>query len=1220
MTSNPSPSSEEFSEKFKQAGDRWNLEKLYQDLTLAKHRQGLRRRKLLTPIEKACLRGLLCGLSPTQIARELCREPTGLRVDLSRGLYRYIETLTNTPLQDWRHGVSLLAEYAIEFSQFQLPQRRYPLTRHSHRQDWSTAPSASDFYGRLAELTQLEEWIVRERCQLVNILGIGGIGKTSLSVNLASKIADQFDYLIWRSLRNVPPLDEIINEILDFVSEGKIISLPNSIDGKLGKLIEQLQEARCLLILDNWEAVLVSGIRGGNYRSGYEDYGQLIRCIAEISHQSCLLITSREKPRGLGTYQGVTLPVRSLHLDGLDIFEGQYIFQAKGISINPTQQEQLINYYRGNPLALKIVATDIQNLFSGDVETFFYQINSVFGEMAALIEQHLQRLEKVENQVVYWLSVNRGLTTIAELQADIVPAIPIRQILEAIASLQERSLLEKGNQGFTLQPVIMEYLTDTLLEEICQEIITCKLEIFNSYSLLKAQHPDYLKDIQIKFILQPIIDRLLAHFISRERLVKHIKKLIENWQKLSSSKIIPGYAAGNFINLLVQLKTDFTNWDFANLTVWQADLKSTNLHQVNFTNSDLSKSIFAETLNGIWSIAFTPDGEFLATGDLDSKLCLWDIKDGRQLLNLKGHSTWVLSIAFSSNGQTMISGGSDNQVQVWDVNTGKCLKTLSGHQQWVFAVAFRPQTSSSHQIIASGSIDSSIRLWHLATGECIKILQEHTSWIRALDFSPDGKILASASEDHTIKLWDVKTGNCIKTLKNHTGAVWSIDFSPCGQFLASGGADREVKLWNLETGQCLISWEGHTNHIRSVVFSLDGQLLASGSEDRTIRIWDISSGRNIKTLQTNVGAVWSLAFNPQTQILASGSIEQTIKLWDINTGRCVKSWQGYTSWIQAIAFSFNGEILASGSVDSTIKLWDLQTATAIASLEEHQSWVTGVAFHPQGNLLASSSIDHTIKLWDLKTHQCLKTLKGHTSWVLSVAFHPQGKILASCGMEQQLLIWDVATGTCIKVLDGHENRVWVVAFSPDGKILASGGEDYTVKLWDVNTGNCLNTLIGHQMRVRTLAFSPNGQTLASGSVDRSVRIWDFASGQVEQIFSETDEIHSVAFNQDGTLLATGSMDCTVKLWDVKSTKCLKILRGHNRWVFSVAFHSIPELGEILASGSQDETVKIWDFNTGDCVKTLRRPKLYENMNITGVTGLTVAQKETLQTLGAIVNS
>jgi WD40 repeat protein len=1214
---NSNSSSEEFSEKFRSASDRWNLERLYQDLTLAKHRQGLRRRKFLTPSEKACLRGLLCGLSPTQIAKELCREPTGLRVDLSRGLYRYIETLTNSSLKDWRHAATLLTKYSVGLNEFHLLQRQYSVARHSHRKDWSTAPTASSFYGRLEELERLAEWIVKERCQLVNILGIGGIGKTSLSVNLAEKIAGEFDYLIWRSLRNAPPLEEIIGEIIDFVSDGKIVTLPNSIDGKIGKAIEQLQESRCLLILDNWETVLVSGIRGGNYRPGYEGYGQLLRCVAEIYHQSCLLITSRENPRGVATRQGKNLQVRSLYLDGLDTLESQQIFQSKGISVNSSQQNKLIDYYRGNPLALKIVATDIEDLFRGDVATFLSQKTSVFGEIAALIEQHLERLERVEKQVVYWLCFNRELTAINELQTDIVPSIQSRQILEAIASLQERSLLEKGDGGFTLQPVIMEYVTDNLLSQLCQELVTGNLEIFNSYALLKAQHPDYLKDIQIKFIIEPIVERLLSSFISRDRLQSHLQQLIKNWQEMQSGGIIPGYAAGNLLNLLVYLKTDLTNWDFSNLTVWQADLQLTNLHQVNFSNSDLTKSVFAETLNGIWSIAFSPNGEFLATGDLDSKLCLWQVKDGKQLLNLKGHSHWVLSIAFSLDSQTMISGGSDNQIKVWDVKTGKCLKTLSGHQHWVFAVAYQPKTSPTNRIIASGSIDSSIRLWDLAAGECIKILTGHTSWVRALAFSPDGKILASASEDCTIALWDVATGKCLKTLTNHTSAVWSVDFSPCGQLLASGGADQTVKLWNLETGQCLISWEGHTNHVRSVVFSLDGQFLASGSEDRTIRIWDIDSGRNIKTFQTNVGAVWSLAFNPQTQILASGSIEQKVKLWDISTGRCIKTWQGYTSWVQAIAFHPNGNILASGSVNSTIELWDVQTGAAIASLAEHESWVSGVAFHPQGNILASSSIDRTVKLWDIKTHKCFKTLKGHTSWVLSVAFHPQGQILASAGMEQQLLVWDVTTGTCIKVLDGHENRVWVVAFSPNGQLLASGGEDCTVKLWDVAAGVCQKTLVGHTMRVRGLAFSHDGHAIASASVDRTIKIWDLHSGKIKYTFQETDEIHSVAFNQDDTLLATASMDCTVKLWDVKSGKCLRILSGHDRWVFAVAFHRVDKLGEILASGSQDETVKLWNIDTGACRNTLRNPKLYQNMNITGATGLTLAQKETLQTLGAI---
>lgn len=1214
----------DFNDMFTEAGDRWKLDELYRDLALAKQQQGRQVQRRLTELEKTCLRGLLLGFSPAKIAETLHREPRGLRVDLSRGLYRYIESLTRTTGIDRTQIPNLLKNYRI-------PERLNSLTyQHNwstfstvstlnERQDWSTAPTASAFYGRIEELEKLEKWILKEDCQLVSILGIGGIGKTALAVNLGQNIGGEFDYFIWRSLRNAPPVTQILDELVEFIADGKVTSLPNSIDGKIGKLIEQLQESRCLIILDNWETVLTSGVRCGNYRDRDRGYGQLLRCISEVKHKSCSILTSREMPGGLVAYEAGRNVTRSLHLQGLDEATADYLFQDRGLSIAPLHQRQIVDYYRGNPLALKIVSANIESVFGGNIDTFLKYRTSVFGEIANLIDRQLERLTVLEKQVLSWLCFNREITTIEELQDDLIPVTAINKLLEAIASLQQRSLIEQDAKGLTIQPVIMEYVTNDLLEKISKEIDDGSPNLLNSHALMKAQYPDYLKDIQNEFILDVIVEKLLAIFVNRDRVIESLRRVIYIWQKQQLDTVTPGYLGGNILNLLVRLKTDLTNWDLSNLTVWQADLQRTNLHQVNLANADLSKSVFAETLNGIWCLAFSPNGEYLATGDLDGKLRLWQVKDGRQILTFKAHKPWVLSIAFSPDGSTIVSGGGDNLVKLWDVNSGAHLKTFSGHENWVFAVAYPPSTSPAHRTIASGSIDATIRLWDLDGGEDTKILTGHTSWIRALAFSPDGKMLASASEDCTIALWDVQTGDRLQTLANHTSAVWSVDFSPCGQFLASGGADRQIKYWSVETGQCLVSWEGHINHVRSIAFSVDGQLLASGSEDRTIRIWDTTSFKNIKTLQNDVGGVWSLAFNPQTNILASGSIEQKVKLWDIDTGRCIKTWQGYSSWVQAIAFSPIGKILASGSVDNKIRLWDLDTGIAIATLEGHESWVTGVAFHPQGHILASSSTDHTLKLWDLNTCKCLKTLKGHATWVLSVDFHPQGHLLASGGMEManQVRIWDASTGKSILVLGGHENRVWKVCFSPDGRFLASGGEDCRICLWDLATGTCKQTFIGHTKRIEGLAFTPDSRTLASSGTDGIVKLWNLKAGKMVQNITDTGEIRSIAFNLNGSAIATGGMDSTVKLWDANTGKCLKIFQGHKQWVFSVAFHRLPVLGEVLASGSQDETIKLWDANTGRCLKTLSNPKLYQNMNIEGATGLTAAQKETLRTLGAI---
>lgn len=1087
--------------------------------------------------------------------------------------------------------------------------------------DWGEASDVDVFYGRQHELSVLMQWIA-DRCRLIGVFGVGGIGKTHLSIKFAQQVAG-FDCVVWRSLRNAPSLSELLADLLYSMTRSPQVALPDSTDLRLTRLIEQLRSQRCLLVLDNAETILRGGDYNGQYRDGYEDYGQLFKRVGDTNHSSCLFLTSREKPKEFGVMEGDILPVRSLYLKGLSAQDGQQIICAKGIQpISEAVSHELVHHYGGNPLALKIVSTTIQELFDGSITEFLQQNTVITAEINELLDQHFIRLSPIERTVLYWLAVAREPIALTTLCDDWIAAPPRRQILDALRSLGQRSLIEKHDGLFSLQPVVMEYVSDRLITDISREIIehNGNFELLKQHILLKAEAKDYIREIQTRLILKPLLDNLLRHFKVKQNLENHLTAIL-NWQK-SYFPLEPGYLAGNILNLLLKLGVNLSGYDCSNLTISQAYLEGANLNHVNFANSDLSRSVLTETLASTLSVAFSPDGIHFATATTDNDICLWQTHDGKKVQIYQGHYGWVHSVVFSPNGSIIASGSEDETIRLWDVQTGQCLKTLRGHQNWVWAVAFSPDG----QFLVSSSNDQTVRLWDIRTGVCLRVFEGHQNWVWSVAFSADQTLLASGSNDKTIKIWNGKTGECLKTLVDHTDWVQSVAFSPTQPLLASGSRDQTIKLWNGLTGDCIATLQGHTNWVQSVTFNPTGTLLASASNDQTVKLWDLETKTCLRTLQSPIQDIWSVAFSPNGKALILGGSDQTVQMWDVQTGQCLKTLRGHISGILSLDTSSDGRFLVTGGSDRTVRLWDLTIGQCLKTLAGHTSWVRSVAFNPRNHLIASGSSDHTIRLWDSTTGECLKVLQGHDSWVRSVKFSTDGKTLVSGSTDHTIRLWDVQTGECLHRLSGHSSWVRCVAFSPQltQPMIASSSDDQTIRLWDSCSGRCLRVLVGHTSGIWSVVFSPDGSLLASGGDDRVIRVWDVQTGAcLKTLHGHENWIQAIAFSPDGTCIASGSNDQMIQLWDAATGQQLHTLQSHHNRIWAVIFSevktSLTENNLLLISGSEDETVRIWNPYTGECIQSLRSPRPCEGMNISGTKGLTHAQQLALRALGAIEN-
>ncbi len=1079
--------------------------------------------------------------------------------------------------------------------------------------DWEDAPDSSSFLGRKDEIVHIQSWIIDDRCRLVGIFGIGGIGKTTLAVKLAQLAQHDFEYVVWRSLRNAPPLDELLIHTIEFVSDRRDTEqcLPLETGGRIRHLMQYFKNQRCLLILDNAEAILQSGDRCGRYRCRYEDYGEFLRQVGEQRHQSCLLLTSREKPHEYTYFDGEQLPVRSLQLTGLSESTGQAIIEKKGnFSATPQIWQRLVNLYAGNPLALKIVAAAIRELFEGQIEEFLENAIFIFDDITHLLDEQFNRLSRLEQKVMYWLAIEREPVSLETLQTDILQSLSKRELFESLKSLIRRSLIQKTAKGFTQQPVIMEYLIEKLREQVTQEIISDTPNILVDYALLKTQTKEYIRAYQQRVVIKPITEQLLECCGSLLELENKLRKLVtllrEQWSEDA------GYATGNIIHLAKQLEIDLSGYDFSNLPLRQVDLQMTMLKRANLQGASLNDVTFSDNLDYFFSIAIDPQGKLVATGGAQGKITLRDFPSLNIQYHLSGHGSWVNQVAFSPDSQILASASLEATVRIWDLSTQNCIAVLCDHTAPVSSVTFSPDG----QTLVTGGHDGLIKFWDVKHWNCFKTIEEPTGQVGGVAFSPDGNLLAYGSFDGYGVLYDLRTEQQRRSKDSHGHLIWFTVFHPNGKSFITSSWDHNLREWDIHTGECLKIFRGHTNHVAGVVCSSDGKLLASGSHDQTVRIWNLDTGECLQVLQGHLSDVWGVAFSPDHQILASVSMDHSTRLWEVETGKPLKVSRGSYTALWSIAFNADGTQLISGGEDRKFRLWNLATQQCVNTWSAHDNEITCVRFHPQGKIVASGGGDRTIKLWDLQSGRCLHQLKGHQNWVWSIAFSPNGQFLASAGRDKLVYIRDAKTGELLQILEENIKVFnWSVAFNHNSQILASGNYDCLINLWNTTTWEKSQTLVGHESYINAVSFNPKNNLLVSGGFDCSVRLWDTEMGECIKVLREhQDMIWSIDFNPSGDLVASASFDQTIKIWDVRTGDCLHTLSGHKGFVFSVSFHPREN---VIASGSRDGTIRLWDINSGECLSILQPPQIYEELNIKGVQGLSPMEREMLLSLGAV---
>jgi WD40 repeat protein len=619
-------------------------------------------------------------------------------------------------------------------------------------------------------------------------------------------------------------------------------------------------------------------------------------------------------------------------------------------------------------------------------------------------------------------------------------------------------------------------------------------------------------------------------------------------------------------------------------------------------------------------LVVSPDNKTLAwAGDDTVRLC--ELKTGRELHRLIGHSQQVDVGTFSPDGKWLITA-KGRDVRLWDVRSARELRRLDGHGGYsIHAIAF----TRDGKTLGTVGGDDFLVLWDVSTWRrrCRVPL---ATWRTGLAFSPDGKIVAAGQHERALMLWDTGTGRLVQRLPGHRGDILAVAFAPDGKSLVSASEDTTTLVWKWPAAPVAPErakpsrldargnplpdgaiarmgavWLRQREPNVGAAFSPDGKTLAvvtGGNEGRGIYLWDLTTGKERKLPGDKLGWFRAVAFSPDGKTLATSSSDTAVILWNPATGERIHQIAGHPTQVRSFAFSPDGKTLAVGGgyekddiPDHAIRLFDSATGRERLRLEAHRTPVEVVAFAADGRTLLSFSPDQkeqgrtakgNLCAWSPATGKLLQRLPAPAS---SVRFAPDGRSFVYPESETKLARVELAGGKPLGRLNTGNGASWL--FSPDGKLLAISDNDWLARIVEVSSGKELRRF-GQRPEVRggLLCFSADGKRLATTSGrwwayrfrEHAVRLWDVETGkEVGPIAGHQGSVTALALAPDRSILASGGSDSTVRLWDAKTGRPLRILGKHAHALTVVAFS--PD-GRTLAAGDAGGLLRLYDPATG----------------------------------------
>lgn len=637
-----------------------------------------------------------------------------------------------------------------------------------------------------------------------------------------------------------------------------------------------------------------------------------------------------------------------------------------------------------------------------------------------------------------------------------------------------------------------------------------------------------------------------------------------------------------------------------------------------------------------------PDGETFYISTFDGAIRAWNVKQGREVVNIPPvRRAAIHTLALSQKG-TYLAAATESDVTILETKTGRPVQTvkLSRPTNFLISLAFSPDEN----ILAIGPHERPLELWNVKTGEAvhrptfprIERVFATKDPRRFVSHNAKNPEIYASTDEFAITYWNRETGLPEESfplnpwVKQEPFQQVDVLFHGAEQLLVKQGS-WELFYRNLALGQkdsqslgrmpygaALTELHGQGMHVLYLgpgifrlkglpfptekrpkqfqwdlkvpavpnlqwTFSPDGQILAGSFADRSVFVWETKTGNQLHKFQFEQSPR-RILLNPNGQVLAV-AFEESITLWDLKTGKPSHEFQVPKSQSHLLAFGTQAKILAVAAPEERFRLFSLESGKEILTLPAPDFPAEVLAFSPDDKWLAAGYQDKSIGLFDLDKKQEVHVLEGHTAPITALSFDPEGSMLLSGSKSPEAFVWDTASGKRLSSKKMLRYGISQVSWSAEGDevfVVEGSGlfERYSALEDNVKSMSGGGSIA---LDLEDFDYCPETETLAVGS-HLGIRILENIGRELP--FIREDNVRHVAWTAGGRILMAASADLFG--FDVEQEKEIYRIPAARLTGPITAMEESSD-GQIVATGHSSQGVNLWDPRTGRLIRTMGLP-------------------------------